>query len=106
MVVVLCCNFIIIITISSSLASFNKSRLVLLFWYRLTQVVLEKRPFDGCSSSGGSCVTYLLTVQVLLHVLCQLVTSPTATTATITVVTVYFFLSTKCSQFNFNMAVQ
>ena len=31
----------------SSLASF-KSRLVLLFWYRLTQVVLEKRPLNGC----------------------------------------------------------
>jgi len=28
-----------------------KSRLVLLFWYRLTQVVLEKRPLNGCSSS-------------------------------------------------------
>jgi len=33
----------------SSLASF-KSRLVLPFWYRLTQVVLEKRPLNGCSS--------------------------------------------------------
>jgi len=31
-----------------SLASF-KSRLVLPFWYRLTQVVLEKRPLNGCS---------------------------------------------------------
>jgi len=28
----------------------SKSRLVLLFWYRLTQVVLEKRPLKGCSS--------------------------------------------------------
>ena len=28
-----------------------KSRLVLPFWYRLTQVVLEKRPLNGCSSS-------------------------------------------------------
>ena len=37
---------------SSSLAAF-KSRQVLRFWYRLTQVVLEKRPLDGCSSSGG-----------------------------------------------------
>jgi len=35
---------------SSSLASF-KSRLVLPFWYRLTQVVLEKTPLNGCSSS-------------------------------------------------------
>ena len=33
--------------IPSSLASF-KSRLVLPFWYRLTQVVLEKRPLNGC----------------------------------------------------------
>jgi len=30
---------------SSSLASF-KSRLVLSFWYRLTQVVLERRPLN------------------------------------------------------------
>ena len=36
----------------SSLASFE-SRLVLRFWYRLTQVVLEKRPLNGCSSSCG-----------------------------------------------------
>ena len=33
----------------SSLASF-KSRLGLPFWYRLTQVVLKKRPLNGCSS--------------------------------------------------------
>jgi len=32
----------------SSLAS-SKSRLVLPFWYRLTQVVLEKRPLNGCT---------------------------------------------------------
>jgi len=32
----------------SSLASF-KSRLVIPFWYRLTHVVLEKRPLNGCS---------------------------------------------------------
>ena len=31
----------------SSLASL-KSRLVLPFWYRRTQVVLEKRPLKGC----------------------------------------------------------
>ena len=37
----------------SSLASF-KSRLVLPFWYRLTQVVLEKRPLNGCSISCSS----------------------------------------------------
>jgi len=34
----------------ASLASF-KSRLVLPFWYRLTQVVLVKRLLNGCSSS-------------------------------------------------------
>jgi len=33
-----------------------KSRLVLPFWYWLTQVVLEKRPLNGCSSSFGSSV--------------------------------------------------
>ena len=32
----------------SPLASF-KSRLVLPFWYQLSQVVLEKRLLDGCS---------------------------------------------------------
>jgi len=31
-----------------------KSRLVLPYWYRLTQVVLEKRPLNGCSSSCSS----------------------------------------------------
>ena len=35
----------------SSLAVF-KSRLVLLFWYWLTQVVLEKRPLNQCGSSS------------------------------------------------------
>jgi len=35
----------------SPLASF-KSRLVLPFWYHLTQVVLEKRPLNGCSRSS------------------------------------------------------
>ena len=40
----------------SSLASF-KSRLVLPFWYRLAQVVLEKRPLSGCSSSSSSSST-------------------------------------------------
>ena len=38
--------------IPSSVASF-KSRMILPFWYRLTQVVLEKRPFNGCSSSSS-----------------------------------------------------
>jgi len=37
----------------SSLASF-KSRLVLPYWYQLTQVVLEKKPLNGCSSSSSS----------------------------------------------------
>ena len=36
----------------SYLASF-KSRLVLPFWYLLTQVVLEQRPLNGCSSSSS-----------------------------------------------------
>ena len=35
----------------SSLASFQ-SRLILPFWYWLTQVVLEKRPLNRCSSSS------------------------------------------------------
>ena len=35
----------------STLASF-KSRLVLPFWYQLTQVVQEKRPLNRCSSSS------------------------------------------------------
>ena len=35
----------------SSLASF-KSRLDLPFWYRLTQVALEKRPLNGCGNSS------------------------------------------------------
>ena len=34
----------------SSLASF-KSRLVLPFWYWLTQLILERRPLSGCNSS-------------------------------------------------------
>ena len=37
----------------SSLASF-KSRLVLPFLYRVTQVVLEKTPLNGCSSTSSS----------------------------------------------------
>ena len=35
-----------------------KSRLVLLFWYRLTQVVLEKRPLNGSSSSSICCIEH------------------------------------------------
>ena len=30
-----------------------KSRLVILFWYRLTQVVLERRLLNGCGGGGG-----------------------------------------------------
>ena len=37
-------------SLGPSLASF-KSRLVLPFWYRLTQVVLQKRSLNGCSSN-------------------------------------------------------
>ena len=36
----------------SSLASL-KSRLVVPFWYRLTQVVPENRPLNGCSNSSS-----------------------------------------------------
>ena len=36
------------------LASF-KSTLVLPFWYRLTQVVLEKKPLNGCGGGDGGC---------------------------------------------------
>ena len=44
----------------SSLASF-KSRLVLSFWFRLSQIVLEKRPFNGCSSSSFCCLLSCVT---------------------------------------------
>ena len=40
---------------SSSLALF-KSKLVLPFLYRLTQVGLEKRPLNACSSNSSSSV--------------------------------------------------
>ena len=43
----------------SSLASF-KSRWVLPFECRLAQVVLEKRPFNGCSSSSYCNSLYLI----------------------------------------------
>jgi len=39
---------------NSSLTSF-KSRLVLPFWYRLAQVVLEKRLLNVCSTSSYLC---------------------------------------------------
>jgi len=43
----------------SCLASF-KSRLVLFVWYWLTQVVLEKRPCNGCGSSSWRAVMSLI----------------------------------------------
>ena len=52
-----------------SLASF-KSGLVLPLWYRLTEVVLEKRPLNGCSSSrSSSCsdVVYRMTCFIREH---------------------------------------
>jgi len=49
-----------------SLASF-KSRLVLHFWCRLTQVVLEMRPLNGCSSSSSSICNTVVTVQGSTH---------------------------------------
>jgi len=51
----------------SSLAPF-KSRLVLSFWYRLTQVILEKPPLNGCSSSiSRSKVIVLTYIQAYTH---------------------------------------
>jgi len=41
-----------------------RSRLVLPFWYRLTQVVLEKRPLNGCSDSS------IVTARILCPSLC------------------------------------
>ena len=38
----------------------EKSRLVLPFWYRLTQIVLEKRPLNGCSSKITNCTSPFL----------------------------------------------
>jgi len=43
-----CLHMVQLMPLPSSLALF-KSRLVLPFWYQLTQVVLEKRPLNGCS---------------------------------------------------------
>ena len=47
-----------------------KSRLVLPFWYRLTQVVLEKRPLNGCSSSCRAsvlCRSWLVDLCSVVH---------------------------------------
>ena len=51
-----------------SLASF-KSRLVLSFWYRLTRVVLEKGPLNGCVCASLICAVFSvakLSVAVLI----------------------------------------
>ena len=48
----------------SSKIQIDLSRLILPFWYRLTQVVLEKRPLNGCN--GCSCV-----VVVILYMACM-----------------------------------
>jgi len=45
-----------------------KSRLVLPFWYRLTQVVLEKRPLNGCS-------TYKMAAKINWHRYGMIITS-------------------------------
>ena len=49
-----------------------KSRLFLPFWYRLTQVVLEKRPLNGSSSSSSSIWTLLGEMWLLTVPLCRL----------------------------------
>ena len=49
-----------------SLASF-KSKLVVPLWYRPTQVVLEKRPLNGCSSSSSSSSSRLLVSHCFIH---------------------------------------
>ena len=49
----------------SSLASF-KPRLVLPFWYRLTEVVQEKRPLNGCA-----CACVCVIGDFLFEVLCH-----------------------------------
>jgi len=54
----------------SSLASL-KSRMVLPFWCRLTQVVLEKRPLNWCLSIGHSAVL-ALQLHFVFHVYCAL----------------------------------
>ena len=51
----------------SSLASF-KFRLLLPFWYRLTQAVLEKRPLNGCSSSSPGSIILAKNVSHLLKI--------------------------------------
>ena len=48
-----------------------KSRLVLPFWYRLTQVVLEKRPLNGCSCSCSCCFVLSLNTVLQHHIQSQ-----------------------------------
>ena len=58
----------------SSLASF-KSRLVLPFWHWLTQIVQEKRPLNGCSSSSYLFIIIIIimcVVVVVVVVMCVL----------------------------------
>jgi len=76
----------------SSLASF-KSRLVLPFWYWLTQVVLEKRPFNGCSISSSCCCCFSFYIPSLLS--WQLASSLWTCTEKFPVVFVFDY-STKC----------
>ena len=56
---------------SLSLASV-KSRLVLPFWYRLTQVVLEKGPLNGCVSVCVLLLFYNSCLQLRLLFICLL----------------------------------
>ena len=46
------------------------NRLVLTFWYCLTQVVLEKRPLNRCSSSSSSCCVVVFSGQIVVSVTC------------------------------------
>ena len=50
----------------SSLASFE-SRLVLPFWYQLTQIVLEKRSLNGCGSNSSSSSSMFTEIWVFFH---------------------------------------
>jgi len=50
----------------SSLA-WCKSGLILPFCYRLTQVVLEKRPLNGCSSSSSTLSEFDISLQFYVH---------------------------------------
>ena len=59
----------------SSLALF-KSRLVLPFWYRLTQDVPEKRPLSGCSSSKFYDITDHWAVIIFTLFYCMFVIGP------------------------------